>query len=56
MMFSVPQGRMQSMMAGLKANEHGAFAYREHSMFMQPDFEQPEFYKEMFRSWGLDTK
>ena len=56
MMFSVPQSRMQSMMAGLKANEHGAFAYREHSMFMQPDFEQPEFYKEMFKSWGLDTK
>ena len=56
MMFSIPQSRMQSMMAGLKANEHGAFAYREHSMFMQPDFEQPEFYKEMFRSWGMDTK
>ena len=56
MMFSIPQSRMQSMMAGLKANEHGAFAYREHSMFMQPDFEQPEFYKEMFRSWGMDAK
>ncbi len=56
MMFSVPQSRMQNMMAGLKANEHGAFAYREHSMFMQPDFEQPEFYKEMFKIWGLDTK
>jgi uncharacterized protein (DUF169 family) len=56
MMFSVPQSRMQSMMAGLKANENGAFAYREHSMFMQPDFEQPEFYKEMFRNWGLDSK
>jgi uncharacterized protein (DUF169 family) len=30
MMFSVPQSRMQGMMAGLKANEHGAFSYREH--------------------------
>ncbi len=56
MMFSVPQNRMQVMIAGLKANEHGAFAYRDHSMFMQPDFEQPEFYKELFKSWGLDTK
>ncbi len=56
MMFSVPQSRMQNMMAGVKANEHGAFAYREHSMFMQPDFEQPEFYKEMFKSWGLGSK
>ena len=56
MMFSIPQIKMPAMMAGLKANEHGPFAYREHSMFMQPDFEQPEFYKEMFRSWGLETK
>jgi uncharacterized protein (DUF169 family) len=56
MMFSVPQNKMQVMMAGLEKNEHGAFAYKDHSMFMQPDFEQPDFYKEMFKSWGLDTK
>jgi len=56
MMFSVPQSRMETMMAGLRKNEHGPFSYREHSMFMQPDFEQPEFYKEMFKGWGLDTK
>jgi uncharacterized protein (DUF169 family) len=56
MMFSVPQGKMQVLMAGLQNYEHGAFAYRDHSMFMQPDFEQPDFYKEMFKSWGLDTK
>jgi uncharacterized protein (DUF169 family) len=56
MMVSVPQTRMQTLMTGLKANEHGPFAYREHSMFMRPDFERPEFYKEMFRSWGLDSK
>ena len=56
MMFSVPQNKMPVLMAGLKANEHGPFAYRDHSMFMQPDFEQPQFYKDMFKSWGLDTK
>ena len=56
MMFSVPQSKMQVMMAGLSNYEHGAFSYREHSMFMQPDFEQPDFYKEMFKNWGLDTK
>jgi uncharacterized protein (DUF169 family) len=56
MIFSIPQTRMPTMMAGLKNYEHGSFSYREHSMFMQPDFEQPEFYKEMFRSWGLDAK
>jgi uncharacterized protein (DUF169 family) len=56
MMFSIPGGKLEGMMAGLRSYEHGAFSYREHSMFMQPDFEQPELYKEMFRSWGLDTK
>jgi uncharacterized protein (DUF169 family) len=56
LMFSVPQSKLQVMMAGLKKNEHGAFAYKDHSMFMQPDFEQPDLYKEMFKGWGLDTK
>ena len=56
MMFSIPQSRMPVLMAGLNNYEHGAFSYREHSMFMQPDFEQPEFYKEMFKGWGLETK
>ena len=54
MMFSVPQERMPALMAGLKKNEHGMFSYREHTMFMQPDFERPDFYKDLFKDWGLD--
>ena len=54
MMFSVPQSRLQAMMAALKAAEKGPFAYREHAMFMQPDFERPQFYKDLFQSWGLE--
>jgi uncharacterized protein (DUF169 family) len=56
MMFSVPQNKMQVMMAGLKQNEHGPFSYRDHQMFMMPDFPLPDFYKEMFKSWGMDTE
>lgn len=56
MMFSIPQNRMQEMMAGLRQNEHGPFSYRDHSMFMQPDFQLPDFYKDMFKSWGMDTE
>jgi uncharacterized protein (DUF169 family) len=56
MMFAVPQSKLPVMMAGLRQNEHGAFSYRDHHMFMLPDFPQPDFYKEMFKSWGLDTK
>jgi uncharacterized protein (DUF169 family) len=56
MMFSVPQVKMPVMMAGLRQNEHGPFSYREHQMFMQADFPLPDFYKEMFKSWGMDTE
>lgn len=56
MMFSVPQSKMQVLMAGLRQNEHGPFAYRDHQLFMQPDFPLPDFYKEMFKSWGMDTE
>jgi hypothetical protein len=56
MMFAVPHAKMPVMMAGLRQNEHGAFSYREHQLFMLPDFPQPDFYKEMFKGWGLDTK
>jgi uncharacterized protein (DUF169 family) len=52
MMFSVPQSKMPAMMAGLK--QGGAFAYRDHNMAMQPDFERPAFYKDLFKSWGLE--
>jgi len=56
MMFSVPRDRMEPLMTGLKQNEQGQFAYRNHHRFMMPDFPQPEFYKQMFKDWGLDTK
>ena len=56
MMFAIPQSKLQLLMTGLRQNEHGPFSYREHQMFMQPDFAQPDFYKEMFKNWGLDTK
>ena len=55
-MFSVPQSKMPLMMAGMRENERGPFSYRDHHMFMLPDFELPDFYKEMFKSWGMDTE
>jgi uncharacterized protein (DUF169 family) len=55
MMFSIPKNRLDALMAGVRKNEHGPFAYRDHQMFMQPDFPRPDFYKEMFKSWGLDS-
>lgn len=56
MMFAVPQVKMPEMMAGLIQSEHGPFAYRDHQMFMEKDFPLPDFYKEMFKGWGMDTE
>jgi uncharacterized protein (DUF169 family) len=56
LMFSAPRAKMAEMMAGLVRNEHGPFAYRDHQMFMEKDFPLPDFYKEMFQSWGMDTE
>lgn len=54
MMFSIPQEKMPTLMANVRKNEHGPFSYRDHHMFMQSDFERPDFYKDLFKSWGLD--
>jgi uncharacterized protein (DUF169 family) len=56
MMFAVPGEKIGTLVAGLKKNENGAFAYRNHHMLMQHDFDRPDFYKEMFKSWGLDSR
>jgi uncharacterized protein (DUF169 family) len=52
LMFSIPPGKMQAMMAALK--QGGIFSYRDHSMAMLPDFERPAFYLDLFKSWGLE--
>jgi uncharacterized protein (DUF169 family) len=56
MMFSIPPGRMETLIAGLRESSKGYFGYLNHHMFMMPDFPQPELYQRMFKQWGLDTK
>lgn len=56
MMFSLPAGKMESFMVGMREGQDKGFAYRGHHMLLRPDFPQPEFYKNMFRNWGLDVK
>ena len=53
MIFAVPQEKMPDLMAGLK---NRGFAYRDRHMSMLPDFEQPQFYKDLFKAWGLDSE
>jgi hypothetical protein len=42
-------------MTGLKFFEEIKLGYRHLNMQMTPDFPQPEFYKELFKVWGLDA-
>jgi len=54
MMFAVPADKMEGLIAGLGKFKDHEFAYRNHNYFMLGDFPRPDFYKEMFRSWGLE--
>ncbi|MBN2317606.1 MAG: DUF169 domain-containing protein [Acidobacteria bacterium] len=53
LIFAVPQQKMAGLMAGVNGR---GFSHRDRYMSMLPDFEQPQFYKDMFKSWGLDSE
>jgi uncharacterized protein (DUF169 family) len=53
MIFAVPQEKMPGLMAGLK---NRGFSHRDQHMSMLPNFEQPQFYRDLFKSWGLDSE
>ena len=53
MILAVPQNKMDALMAGLKQGGK-MYSHREQHMSLKPDFERPQFYKDMFKSWGLD--
>jgi len=52
--FSVPARRMEELMSGLRYVREIGFSYSTFGPMLQPDFPQPEFYKDLFRTWGLD--
>jgi uncharacterized protein (DUF169 family) len=54
MMFSVPAGKMAALLADLTRFQDQGFAYRNHNQLMLPDFPRPDFYKAMFKEWGLE--
>jgi uncharacterized protein (DUF169 family) len=52
---SVPPDKLEELISGLKFFEEIKLGYTHLNMEMRPDFPQPEFYKELFRMWGLDA-
>ncbi len=53
--FAVPQEKLPGLMAGLKSGGR-IYSHRDQYMSMKPDFEQPQFYKDLFKGWGLDSE
>jgi uncharacterized protein (DUF169 family) len=54
-LFAVPQEKLPGLMAGLKSGGR-MYSHRDQYTSMKPDFEQPQFYRDLFKSWGLDSK
>ena len=55
MILAIPQQKMEGLMASLKRGGK-MYSHRDQHMSMHPDFEQPQFYKDMFKAWGLDSE
>ena len=54
MMFSLPAAKLPELTEGLGKFQSQGFAYRNNYYFMQGDFPRPDFYKAMFKQWGLE--
>lgn len=54
MMFAFPADKLPVLMDGLTKFQSQGFAYRNNYYFMQGDFSRPDFYKAMFKQWGLE--
>jgi uncharacterized protein (DUF169 family) len=54
--FSMPRDKMEDLMLQLRQSEKTKSGYSYSSFDMRPDFPRPEFYRELFRIWGLDIE
>ena len=53
---SVPGEKLDNLILGLRHFEDMEHGYRSHTMIMRPDFPRPEFYKMLYKEWGLDVE
>ena len=55
MVFTVPAGNMREFMDGVYRYEKAGMGYRSFGRDLKGDFQQPPFYQDFFKKWGLDT-
>ena len=54
MMFSVPGDKLAGLVENLGQFERNESGFAHEQVMMRPDFPQPELYKKVFESWGMD--
>jgi uncharacterized protein (DUF169 family) len=53
-MFSVPRGKLAGLVENLGQFDRNESGFAHEQMMMRPDFPQPELYKRVFESWGME--
>jgi uncharacterized protein (DUF169 family) len=54
MIFTVPAANMKELMDGVYRYEKMGMGYRSFARDLKGDFQQPPFYQDYFKKWGLD--
>ncbi|OFW55789.1 MAG: hypothetical protein A2133_02965 [Actinobacteria bacterium RBG_16_64_13] len=54
MILTVPTNRMKELMDGIYHFEESNRGFRRFALSVRPDYEQPPFYQDYFKRWGLD--
>lgn len=54
--FSLPIEKVEDLVMGLRNFGKTGLGYTQITQVMRPDFPRPEFYKKMFRDWGLEEE
>jgi uncharacterized protein (DUF169 family) len=55
MILTAPTRRLKELMDGIYHFEKSNMGFKRFSYSVSPDFQQPPFYQEYFRKWGLDA-
>jgi uncharacterized protein (DUF169 family) len=55
MILTVPAGRLPELMEGVYHFEKSNMGFRRFNFALKTDFQQPPFYEDYFRKWGLDA-
>jgi uncharacterized protein (DUF169 family) len=56
LIFSMPRDKIENLVLALEQGEKMKVGYTPSSADMNPDFPRPDFYKELFKIWGLDIE